>query len=98
MKQVNLFESVLNKESINIYKQEFIDIEEKHLLNQYKNKCVQIALKSLTLKERTIILLSDTAGIKQIEISRLFRVNPSTVSRTLKRARKKLRNQLIFLQ
>ena len=52
--------------------------------------------EELTEKERRAVELYYIDGVKMVEIARITGVNPSTVSRSIKRAKRKLRRALRY--
>lgn len=63
-------------------------------LRRLQYSSLEKAISSLSLKERTVLLLHDSEDWSQKKIAHLLSVNKSTVSRTLKRARLKITKSL----
>lgn len=95
--QITLTELVENKISFS----EFYSSGDEEELTAYKQalkkKAVDRAVASLTLKEKTTLILHDLEHWSQKEIAQLLEVDKSTVSRNLKRARRKFAAKLALL-
>jgi len=62
---------------------------------QELNRAIQVAIQTLPLEQRTIVVLSDVQGLSYQEISEITGLSLGTVKSRLSRGRARLRNHLV---
>jgi RNA polymerase sigma-70 factor (ECF subfamily) len=81
-------------EDRNIWTGEKLPLVEQLVVRQEMNQCIQRLIAQLPENYRTVLLLSESEGLKNDEIAEILRISLPTVKIRLYRARERLREEL----